>query len=406
MSGWLNGKEATVTDLFAGTAGMGLATLLSGRLRDRSRIIYTAELDADYVVTIRQNYSYFSSKIGSPDQVPRQIHPTNVASRSALDELARTAKRSGGLTLLLAGPPCQGFSVANRVTRERENPQNILALKTVEAIKASLPRIAVIENVPGIQSMESARRSGVTVSEHIEDLLGNLGYRVQTHLLDAANYGVPQHRLRSFTIAIHERIAHNFDFENLVPQPLFGPNRRFAYRTVGEAFGDLPRVQNGSSESVLSYARAASTSLQRELRRYSKALFDHVTTRHAEYVIERYTKIPRGGNWRAIRDDLANYSDPDSTHTNIYHRLHPGQPSRTIGNFRKAMTIHPYQDRGLSIREAARLQSIPDWIRFFEPNSPKRCGVLVGMGKRQQQVGNAVCFRLTSELVSHLFKDA
>jgi DNA (cytosine-5)-methyltransferase 1 len=123
-------------------------------------------------------------------------------------------------------------------------------------------------------------------------------------------------------------------------------------------------------------------------------------------VLDRYRAIPAGGNWTAIRQKLRNYSNPDNTHTNIYHRLDPTKPSKTIGNFRKAMTIHPWEDRGLSLREAARLQSIPDWLRFFSDQSEIYRGQLRGLGARQQQVGNAVCFRLTSELVSHLFRDA
>lgn len=406
MSGWLKGQVATVADLFAGTAGMSLAALMTPELRGRARVVHVAELESEYVETIRRNYEFFGDHIGSREQLPERIAPISVGTRAAMDDLHSKSRKSGGLTLLLAGPPCQGFSRANSVTRARENPKNLLALKTIDSIAAAMPRIAIIENVPGIQTMESARRSGVTVSEHMMLRLSELGYCVRTQLLDAADYGVPQHRLRSFIIAIHRKIAHNFDLDKLVPEPKYGPGNRYAYRTVSDALSDLPPISNGSSEPILSYADPATTPLQRELRRYSKALFDHVTTRHSPYVIERFKRIPVGSNWRAIREHLHNYSKPENTHTNIYLRLDPSKPSKTIGNFRKAMTIHPWEHRGLSLREAARLQSLPDWIRFFDETSPIRRGVIAGLSKRQQQVGNAVCFQLTRHLVSHLFSQA
>jgi len=406
MASWLRNKTATIVDLFAGTGGMGLASLLTPALRNRARIVHVAELSSEYVEIIRKNYDYFRRRIGTAEQVPKTIEPTDLSGRPALEALDKISRRFGGVTLLLAGPPCQGFSTSNRISRAHTNPQNLLALDTVDAIKAASPRIAIIENVPGIQTMASARRGTLSVSQHIELELRRNGYFVTTALLNAADYGVPQHRLRSFTIAISASIADSFDLNNLIPPAKFGPGRKYQYRTVGDAFSDLPTIDNGSSCLVSEYARAAASGYQREIRRFSDGLFDHVTTKHAPYVIERYQEIPAGGNWTAIRKKLRNYANPDNTHTNIYHRLDPKKPSKTIGNFRKAMTIHPSEDRGLSLREAARLQSIPDWIRFFGEDAEIFRGQLRGLGARQQQVGNAVCFRLTGELVSHLFKNA
>src|SRR5262249_14083532 len=93
-------------------------------------------------------------------------------------------------------------------------------------------------------------------------------------------------------------------------------------------------------------------------------IYDHVTSRHADYVIDRYRRIPQGGNWENIRDHLTNYTDVSRTHSNIYRRLRWNEPSITIGQYRKSMLVHPSQHRGLSLREAARLQSFPDWFRF------------------------------------------
>ena len=384
---------------------MGLASLLTPALRDRARIIYVAENDPWCLSTIQRNYGYFAARIGSSDQLPARIEPGDVSSLRLLNELDGLRRKQGPVTLLLAGPPCQGFSKANRVSRERSNPRNLLALDVVHAIAAAMPQIAVIENVPGIQSIASARRPSLTVSEHIEVGLQGLDYKVSTFLLDAADYGAPQHRLRSFCIAISRELRDAFEARSLVPVAQYGPGRRQPYRTVADALGDLPSITNGATRTVSEYAGAPSCALQREARRHSEALFDHVTTRHERYVLERYKAIPQGGNWTAIRRKLHNYTTPENTHTNIYHRLAPDKPSRTIGNYRKAMTIHPWEDRGLSVREAARLQTLPDWLRFFGDEPEMYHGQLRGLGAFQQQVGNAVCFGLTSKLVSHLFAD-
>jgi site-specific DNA-cytosine methylase len=115
-------------------------------------------------------------------------------------------------------------------------------------------------------------------------------------------------------------------------------------------------------------------------------ILDHITSKHADYVIERYKRIPPGGNWESITKMMSNYADVERTHSNIYRRLVWNQPSITIGHYRKSMLVHPRQDRGLSLREAARLQSFPDWFRF--------AGAVKGPGgliHKQQQLANAVC---------------
>jgi len=99
-----------------------------------------------------------------------------------------------------------------------------------------------------------------------------------------------------------------------------------------------------------------------------------------DYVVERYKHIGQGQNWRAIPDSLmTNYKDKNNCHSGIYKRLKWDEPSVVISNYRKNMLIHPTQDRGLSVREAARIQSFPDNF-IFEGT----------VHYIQQQIGNAV----------------
>jgi site-specific DNA-cytosine methylase len=127
---------------------------------------------------------------------------------------------------------------------------------------------------------------------------------------------------------------------------------------------------------------------------------DHVTSKHASYVIDRYREIPQGANWEAIAKKLTNYTSVERTHSNIYRRLKSTEPSITIGHYRKSMLIHPTQHRGLSLREASRLQSFPDWFRFAGAEN----GDSGGLVHKQQQLANAVCPLVTKAIAEFLLE--
>jgi DNA (cytosine-5)-methyltransferase 1 len=112
----------------------------------------------------------------------------------------------------------------------------------------------------------------------------------------------------------------------------------------------------------------------------TKTVQGNLVSRNAAHIIERYRYICPGQNWESIPSELMNnYEDSSRCHTGIYYRLVYSNPSKVIGNFRKNMLIHPSQNRGLSVREAARLQSFPDDYEF-----------LGSIGFQQQQVADAV----------------
>jgi DNA (cytosine-5)-methyltransferase 1 len=150
--------------------------------------------------------------------------------------------------------------------------------------------------------------------------------------------------------------------------------------TVSEAIHDLPNLRNGAAIDLLPYKLAAGTAYARLMRGHMKTCHNHLVTRNSSLVLERYRHVPQGGNWEHIPNRLMrNYHNRNQCHTGIYHRLRSRTPSVVIGNFRKNMLIHPTQHRGLSVREAARLQSFPDSYIFQG-----------SIGFQQQQVGNAV----------------
>ena len=235
------------------------------------------------------------------------------------------------------------------------------------------------------------------------------GYTLFPKLLDAAWYGVPQHRTRYFLMGLHHDLgyrAEDFGEHGPFPHASHGmPQQPMV--TVEGAIRDLPRITNGHLIERTPYAEPSKESLDSNpYLRYVRegcdecVLFDHVTSKHADYVIERYRRIPPGGNWENIRDTMGNYSDPSRTHSNIYRRLVWKEPSVTIGHYRKSMLVHPSQSRGLSLREASRLQSFPDWFRFS--GSPD--GSPGGLVHKQQQLANAVCPLVTKAIAESMLR--
>jgi site-specific DNA-cytosine methylase len=97
---------------------------------------------------------------------------------------------------------------------------------------------------------------------------------------------------------------------------------------------------------------------------------------------------------------MSNYTAVERTHSNIYRRLEWDKPSITIGHYRKSMLVHPAQDRGLSLREACRLQSFPDWFRFAGTEDGRPGGLM----HKQQQLANAVSPLLSKAIAEFILE--
>ena len=291
----------------------------------------------------------------------------DVALVSGRDILQRLDLEKGQLGALVAGLPCQGFSESNRRTRTADNPRNQLYQQVLRLLSEIEPRWFVLENVAGLTTLESGRFLRRMIGD-----FGKSGYRVRYSILNACDFGVPQFRRRAFLVGT--RTTKDFEFPRS-----HGSGRP----TVRDAISDLPILPNGADADVLGYRKDwyETSTYARGLRsRDVEVVSGNRVSRNSTRVIDRYKHIRMGQNWRAIPPHMMeNYKDRESCHTGIYHRLSWDENSKVIGNFRKNMLIHPAQNRGLSIREAARLQSFADNHEFIGP-----------LNDRQQQVGDAV----------------
>jgi DNA (cytosine-5)-methyltransferase 1 len=347
----------TAIDLFAGAGGLSL-----GFSRAGFNIILAIDNDADACRTYRKN-----SKRANVQVLTEDVGKVDFGGK--LRELGFT---KGGIDVVLGGAPCQGFSASNKRTRSLKNPKNLLFERFVEAVEEIYPRWVLFENVSGIMSLEKGR-----VVQIINTELEHIGYLCKWAILNAADYGIPQVRRRFLLVG--NRVGVDFTF----PSPTHG-NSGKPYTTVRDAISDLPVLQSGNRHDVMAYRHNAPniSEYQREMRMgcSRRSCTNNQVSRNNDLVVERYTFIPQGGNWGDIPAHLMrNYKDTRNCHSGIYRRLKWDEPSIVIGNFRKNMLIHPEQDRGLSVREAARLQSFPDWYVFQG-----------GLVSQQQQVADAV----------------
>lgn len=331
-------------DLFSGAGGMSIGASMSG-----IRIKYAVELDLHAAATFSLNHK------------KTVLYNTDVrkVSKGHFSKLEK-----GKPLVLFGGPPCQGFSTSNQKNRGFDNPNNWLFKEYIRVVKAVYPDWVVFENVKGLIETENG-----FFLEAVLQGFKKIGYTTSHFVLNSVNYGVPQKRNRLFIVA-------SLHGSCLKPPKAFSRK----VHTVQDAIGDLPNLENGASTNEMEYSKTTPSFYARILRGDQGKCWNNLVTRNAPQILKRYEHIPQGGNWENIpRKLMKNYTDATQCHTGIYRRLKADEPSVVIGNFRKNMLVHPWKDRGLSVREAARLQSIPDQFKFVG-----------SIGFQQQQVGNLV----------------
>jgi DNA (cytosine-5)-methyltransferase 1 len=278
------------------------------------------------------------------------------------------------LDCIIGGPPCQAFSVYNH-QRGMHDERSGLFREYLRLVKGLLPKFVVIENVPGMSSVDD----GIAIKE-IESGLRSLGYKVEHNLLKAEEYGVPQERRRLIFIGTRLPVIIKW------PVPKYGIHIDQQYfTTVGDAISDLPLLEVGMGEEVQNYIMPPQNNYQELMRSESNMLYNHTAPLLSDINKERLKYIPQGGSWRDIPIDLlpsGMKKAKRSDHTKRYGRLRMDGLASTIltkcdphwGAF-----FHPTQDRAISVREAARLQSFPDKTRFWG-----------NKGEQYKQIGNAV----------------
>lgn len=348
-------QSLTAIDLFCGAGGLSEGFRQAG-----FHVLAGQDFDDQAGATFAATHPE-AKFIGGPiqDVTPQQL-------------LKAAGKKRGEIDVIVGGPPCQGYSVYNH-QRGANDPRAGLFREYLRIVEGIQPRWLVMENVTGITSI-----AGGGVVREIFEGMKSLGYRVEMKVLRAEEFGVPQERRRVFFIATRT------DAPILFPEPTHGEGL-LPFVTVWDAISDLPKLENGDKAAPRAYAKKPQNAYQALLRGACTVVQNHSASRLSRINEERMRHIPPGGSWRDIPFELlpagmklAKRSD----HTKRYGRPRKTDLACTIltkCDVHWGAYIHPVQDRSLTVREAARLQSFPDFFVFHGSST-----------EQYVQVGNAV----------------
>jgi len=392
-----NGRPLTAVDLFCGAGGLSQGLAEAG-----FEILAAADHDPDACATYRLNHS--GSVVIEGDLTDGQNHEALLQAASGRQ-----------LDLLAGGPPCQSFSQIHNHDRLLEDPRNHLYREFVEILGELRPKALLLENVPGMNQL-----AGGGVRRQIEEDLSLDGhYNVTSGLLDAGDFGVPQRRPRLVFIGLQKEAgepslpkgsgitrllpeggarrrngSHDDDIERL--REILRDPQDLRAVTVGQALGDL-------LEAGAHYTSAPLSAFQSRARRGSKVPQDHEPSRIRVDTVKRLEAIPPGGNVHDLPEKLRRrYISGERwgpagdgkrlarRHFYAYRRLHPEWLAWTV-NTKADFAYHYGLPRGLSVREAARLQSFPDAYHFTTAPAGTPGQYKNGARhSRYRQVGNAV----------------
>lgn len=322
-------------DSFCGAGGLGL-----GLARAGFDILLSFDIDKLCIETIKKNKKYFN-------------HPSEAADIADMLNgklLQRCNLNRGELFLLAGGPPCQGFSIQRRGSDI--DSRNDLVLKYGQLIDELYPCFFVMENVSGI-----AGKRGKTILQQLIERTETIGYKVSIQLLDAQDYGVPQRRKRYIIVGVRNDLGVEYEY----PQPIG------LHRTVRDAIGDLPAPpEDGSDHPTISL---------------------HRRDKLSDLNLRRIRAIKEGQGRDSLPNDLlADCHKVDSSiigYRNVYGRMAWDDVAPTItarfDSFTRGKFGHPVQDRSISLREGALLQTFPEDFEFV--------GNKIDIAR---QIGNAV----------------
>lgn len=340
-------------DLFAGAGGLSLGAHQAG-----IEIAAAVEWDQHACATYRFNL------------IEKQRHNTKLYQSDINDLdpqvlLDEAFERAGVCDLLLGGPPCQGFSTHRIKNKGVDDPRNQLLLRYFEFVRVLRPKFFVVENVPGL--LWDRHKSYLA---HFYKLADKAGYGLmKPQLLNARDYGVPQNRKRVFILG--------YDLGVFAEAPVWPPNP-----THGSPSGntDLPNWRTAADAFGV---------------RERKTDPNNIHMNHGAELIAAFKRTPLNGGSRKDSGRVLPCHKNHDGHKDVYGRINPKQPGPTMTtacvNPSKGRFVHPTRHHGITVRQAARLQTFPDWFIFS--------GGLMAGGA---QVGNAVPVLLAQTLLEPL----
>lgn len=397
-------EEAPVAiDLFAGAGGFGLGFEMAGFV-----VPFALESDAWASETLQHNHP------------GKKVVTDDIRAYNSLDSIKSICPNRP--TVIIGGPPCQGFSVAGPARKDPKDPRNSLFVNFAQWIEFLEPTAFVMENVKGLLARRNAQ--GQEVIEIITKTFAGLGYHVEVWLLNAAEYGVPQIRERIFVV------GHKLDDDIGAPPTthtlyctatenrqlsLFDRMSKPTAVTLWQAIADLPPLAANEGEEEQAYTLPTNHTFQEWARQQSGTLFNHVAMAHSKRLVERFKHIKWGESSADVPEEHGarrrngNGQLSGISYDQNNRRLYPYKPSHTITASFYANFVHPFQHRNLTAREGARIQSFPDDYRFMGKKTVVSHKLLQREERLDEkflcqynQIGNAVPPLLAKAIAQHL----
>jgi DNA (cytosine-5)-methyltransferase 1 len=308
----------TTIDLFSGAGGLSL-----GFENANFENIFSIDLEKDYCETYKFNFP--NHKLIEKD-----------ITKLSDDEILLLTKNKK-IDVVIGGPPCQGFSMAGNIGRNFiDDPRNHLFKDFSRVVSLTQPKIFIMENVARLFTHNKGK-----TKEEIIKTFEDLGYSVDCKILCSADYGVPQIRNRVIFIGNRLKIKNKFPTKHIKK-----------FKTVKDAIDDLPKIKSGEKSE----------------------LANHEAMNHTPEMLNKMGYITDGGN----RNQIPLKFRPQSGDIRKYIKYDSSKPSICVtGDMRKV--FHYSENRALTVRELARIQTFPDTF-IFKGNKISQ----------QQQVGNAV----------------
>jgi len=366
-----NTRFNTLVDIFSGAGGFSLGFQMAG-----FKIIGALEVDKWASETFKQNHP--ESKVIIDD------------IRNVSNENLKTAFDNPDI--VLGGPPCQGFSICVKNSCDPKDPRNSLFIEFLRIIRVLNPRVVIMENVPNL--LNARINSGERVIDIIHIELNKLGYEVQSDVLEAVRYGIPQIRKRLFVI------GSKVSFRQFFPEPT---HDEIEYVSLWDAISDLPDIEAREGAEIMDYDRLPQNDYQIEMRKDCKNLYNHIAMNHSKRMIERFRNMRWGDSARDVPKELMPYKrgEVGNISENAYdqnnRRMYPYKPCHTIPSSFYANFVHPFKHRNFTAREGARIQTFPDKYKFCGKPTVVSHKLLEREGRidekylcQYNQIGNAV----------------
>ena len=330
-----------VIDLFSGCGGLSLGFIKEG---------YTINKAVEFDMKIANIYMQNHPEVEMIVDDIRNIDQTGVFSKGEAD-------------VIIGGPPCQGFSMAGARIRDGfiDDPRNYLFKHYFNVVKTVKPKVFIMENVKGILTMQNGK-----IFEEIKNifqdsnLLEGDSYHLYYRVVKAVDFGIPQKRERVIIIGT---TINDVDIDELWDITIQDMKKEyptyFDKVTVKDAISNLPST---TKDGIVTNP-IPTTEYQKFLSSSKEKLTNHTMTNHSKLAIDRMKRVDNGENFTSLKENIK------SVHSGSYGRLCWDEQAPTIttrfdtpagGRF-----IHPVEDRTLTPREAARIQSFPDDFVFY-----------------------------------------